>query len=105
MQQQSSQTLSATSKTSTSKDKIKFLLLESIDPSAIDMIKAAGSSQIESPPGALSGEDLKQKIAGAHLLGIRSRTQLTADELARLDDSRGQTDVVSLHVPETEATR
>lgn len=82
MQQQSSQTLSAMSKTSTSKDKIKFLLLEGIDPSAIDVIEAAGYTQIESLPGALSGEDLKQKISGAHFLGIRSRTQLTADVLA-----------------------
>ena len=82
MQQQFPQTLPATSKTSTSKDKIKFLLLEGIDPSAIDVIKAAGYTQIESLPGALSGEDLKQKVAGAHFLGIRSRTQLTADVLA-----------------------
>ena len=70
------------SKTSTSKDKIKFLLLEGIDPSAIDVIEAAGYTQIESLRGALSGEELKQKIAGAHFLGIRSRTQLTADVLA-----------------------
>ena len=82
MQQQFPQTLPATSKTSTSKDKIKFLLLEGIDPSAIDVIEAAGYTQIESLQGALSGEDLKQKIAGAHFLGIRSRTQLTADVLA-----------------------
>ena len=81
-QQQPSQTPSATGKTSTSKDKIKFLLLEGIDPSAIDVIKAAGYTQIESLRGALSGEELKQKIAGAHFLGIRSRTQLTADVLA-----------------------
>ncbi|MBC7415009.1 MAG: hypothetical protein H7327_08765, partial [Herminiimonas sp.] len=81
-QQQPSQTPHATSKTSTSKDKIKFLLLEGIDPSAIDVIKAAGYTQIESLRGALSGEELKQKIAGAHFLGIRSRTQLTADVLA-----------------------
>ena len=81
-QQQPSQTPSATSKTSTSKDKIKFLLLEGIDPSAIDVIKAAGYTQIESLRGALSGEELKQKIAGTHFLGIRSRTQLTADVLA-----------------------
>ena len=82
MQQQFPQTLPATSKTSTSKDKIKFLLLEGIDPSAIDVIEAAGYTQIESLQGALSGDDLKQKIAGAHFLGIRSRTQLTADVLA-----------------------
>jgi hypothetical protein len=33
--------------------------------------------------GALEGEELKAKIADAHFVGIRSRTQLTADVFAR----------------------
>lgn len=44
--------------TSTSKDKIKFLLLEGIHPSAVAVIQAAGYPQIESTAGALSGEAL-----------------------------------------------
>ena len=72
----------AKTKTSTSKDKIKFLLLEGIHPSAIAVIQAAGYTQIESLAGALSGEELKSKLAGVHFLGIRSRTQLTQEVLA-----------------------
>ena len=66
-------------KTSTDKNKIKFLLLEGIHPSAVDVLKAAGYTQIESLPGALPDEELKRKIADVHFVGIRSRTQLTAD--------------------------
>lgn len=65
-------------KTSTDKNKIKFLLLEGIHPSAVDVLKAAGYTQIESLPGALPDDALKRKIADAHFVGIRSRTQLTA---------------------------
>lgn len=72
-------------KTSTDKAKIRFLLLEGIHPSAITVLQAAGYTQIESLPGALSDEALALKIAGAHFVGIRSRTQLTADLLARAD--------------------
>jgi hypothetical protein len=55
--------------TSTSKDKIKFLLLEGIHPSAIAVIQAAGYTQIERLAGALSGEELKSRLAGVHFLG------------------------------------
>jgi len=69
--------------TSTSKDKIKFLLLEGIHPSAVAVIKAAGYTQIESIADALSGEALENKLRGVHFLGIRSRTQLTQTVLAQ----------------------
>ena len=69
-------------KTSTSKKKIKVLLLEGIHPSAIDALKAAGYTQIESLTGSLADDDLKAKIADVHFVGIRSRTQLTADVFA-----------------------
>ena len=71
--------------TSTSKDKIKFLLLEGIHPSAVAVIQAAGYTQIESIAGALSGEALENKLRGVHFLGIRSRTQLTRPVLAHGD--------------------
>ena len=70
-------------KTSIDKNKIKFLLLEGIHPSAVDVLNAAGYTQIESLPGALSDDELKRKIADAHFVGIRSRTQLTAEVLAQ----------------------
>ena len=69
-------------KTSTEKSKIRFLLLEGIHPSASVVLQAAGYTQIESLPGALPEDELKIKIADAHFVGIRSRTQLTADVLA-----------------------
>jgi D-3-phosphoglycerate dehydrogenase len=68
--------------TSLDKSKIKFLLLEGIHPSALDVIRAAGYSQIEAIAGALPDEELKRKIADAHFVGIRSRTQLTEDVFA-----------------------
>ena len=69
-------------KTSTAKNKIKFLMLEGIHPSALELLRAAGYSQIESLTGALEGTELQAKIADAHFVGIRSRTQLTAEVLA-----------------------
>ena len=69
-------------KTSIDKHKIRFLLLEGIDPSAISVLRAAGYSQIDSLPGSPSDDELRLKLADAHFVGIRSRTQLTAEVLA-----------------------
>jgi len=69
-------------KTSTDKARIKFLLLEGIHPSAIQVLQAAGYSNIESLSGALPEDELKARIADVHFVGIRSRTQLSADVLA-----------------------
>ena len=46
------------SKTSLDKSKIKFLMLEGIHASAIEALRAAGYSQIETLPKALQGEEL-----------------------------------------------
>ena len=70
-------------KTSIDKHKIKFLLLEGIHPSAVDVLQAAGYTQIESLAGALPEDELKAKIADVHFVGIRSRTQLTAEVFAQ----------------------
>jgi len=69
-------------KTSLDKAHIKFLLLEGIHPSAVKVLQAAGYSNIESISGALEGQALFDKIADAHFIGIRSRTQLTAEVFA-----------------------
>ncbi|GKT16061.1 phosphoglycerate dehydrogenase [Acidovorax sp. SUPP2522] len=69
-------------KTSLDKSKIKFLLLEGIHPSALDVLRGAGYTQIEAISGALPDDELKRKIADAHFVGIRSRTQLTAEVFA-----------------------
>ena len=70
-------------KTSIDKNKIKFLLLEGIHPSAVAVLKAAGYTHIESFSGALSDDELKVKISDVHFVGIRSRTQLTAEVFSR----------------------
>ncbi|WP_017937626.1 phosphoglycerate dehydrogenase [Zestomonas thermotolerans] len=67
------------SKTSLDKSKIKFLLLEGVHQNAVDTLKAAGYSNIEYLKTALSGDELKEKIADVHFIGIRSRTQLTKE--------------------------
>tara|TARA_R110002110_G_scaffold333755_2_gene544527 strand:+ start:89415 stop:90644 length:1230 start_codon:yes stop_codon:yes gene_type:complete len=61
------------------KSKIKFLLLEGVHPSAVETLRNAGYDNIELHQKALAPEDLKTAIAGAHFVGIRSRTQLTED--------------------------
>ncbi len=40
------------------KSKIKFLLLEGIHPSAVDVLRSAGYTQIEAIFGALPDEEL-----------------------------------------------
>ncbi|MDR0227398.1 MAG: phosphoglycerate dehydrogenase [Burkholderiaceae bacterium] len=70
------------SKTSLDKSKIKFLLLEGIHPSALEVLRNAGYTNVEALTGALEGEELKRKIADVHFVGIRSRTQLTSDVFA-----------------------
>jgi D-3-phosphoglycerate dehydrogenase len=67
------------SKTSLDKSKIKFLLLEGLHQNAVDTLKAAGYSNIEYVTGSLPAAQLKEKIADAHFIGIRSRTQLTEE--------------------------
>ncbi len=64
------------------KSKIRFLLLEGVHPSAVETLQRAGYHNIESHQKALPPEELKRAIADAHFVGIRSRTQLTADIFA-----------------------
>lgn len=68
-------------KTSLDKSKIKFLLLEGVHQTAVDTLKAAGYTNIDYHTGSLPEEQLKEAIADAHFIGVRSRTQLTAEVL------------------------
>ena len=63
---------------SLSKDKIRVLLLEGISERAAALFADAGYTQIKRQAKALQGEGLTEALAGVHILGIRSRTQLTA---------------------------
>ena len=69
--------------TSLDKSKIKFLLLEGVHQTAVDTLKAAGYTNIEYHTGSLPEEQLKESIADAHFVGIRSRTQLTEEVFAQ----------------------
>ena len=62
---------------SLSKDKIRILLLEGVHDSAVALLREAGYSAIDHRPKALDGAALSDALHGVHILGIRSRTQLT----------------------------
>jgi D-3-phosphoglycerate dehydrogenase len=63
--------------TSYPRSKIRILLLENISESAVKELEAAGYSDIRKINGALSEDELKRAVKGVHLLGIRSKTQIT----------------------------
>lgn len=71
--------------TSYPKDKIKILLLENISDSAVEEMKEAGYTNIKKLTGAISERELIAEIKGVHLLGIRSKTQVTAKVLSKAD--------------------
>lgn len=52
-------------------------MLEGIHPSAIRLFKDSGYGEIELLKSAMSESELLEKIQDVHLLGIRSKTQLT----------------------------
>ncbi|MEI2623493.1 MAG: phosphoglycerate dehydrogenase [Giesbergeria sp.] len=73
--------MSALAPTSLDKSKIKFLLLEGLHPSALEVLRRAGYEQIDAVSGALPQDQLIERIRDVHFIGIRSRTQLTAEVL------------------------
>jgi D-3-phosphoglycerate dehydrogenase len=70
---------------SLSKDKIKVLLLEGISDSAVELIRAAGYTNLTRFSKALEGPDLLAALEGVHIVGIRSRTRLTEEVFAASD--------------------
>lgn len=67
------------SKVSLPKDKIKILLLEGLHPSAVETLNNNGYQNIESLKTSLPEDELIEKIKDVHFIGIRSRTQLSAN--------------------------
>jgi D-3-phosphoglycerate dehydrogenase len=63
-------------KTSYPKDQIRVLLLENIHASAVARFETE-TFKVESLPASLGEEELCKRIAEVHLLGIRSKTQVT----------------------------
>lgn len=68
-------------KTSLPKSSIKVLLLEGVHRSAIQSFEADGYSNIEYCAEAPPEAELRERLRDVHLVGIRSRTQLTAPAL------------------------
>jgi len=66
------------------KNRIKMLLLENVHSHALEKLKEEGFS-VESYPAGLDEDELCEKIKGIHVLGIRSKTQVTAKVLEHAD--------------------
>ena len=64
---------------SLNKDKIKILLLEDLHANAENYFRSHGYENLVVLKNALDNEALKEAIADVHMIGIRSRTKLTAD--------------------------
>jgi D-3-phosphoglycerate dehydrogenase / 2-oxoglutarate reductase len=61
------------------KEKIKILLLEGISETAVGVLRGAGYTAIDRRPKALDGSALREALEGVRMLGIRSRTQISAE--------------------------
>jgi len=66
------------------KNKINILLLENIHPDAKDFLVNAGFN-VEVENKSLTEEELKERIKGIHILGIRSKTQITKEIIDSAD--------------------
>ena len=66
-----------TSRHSFPKDKVRVLLLEGISQTAADLFAQSGYANVTRLRTALDGAALREALAGTHILGIRSRTQMT----------------------------
>ncbi len=66
------------------KHRIKILLLENVHPDAFDNLKSDGFT-VELIKTSLSEEELIEKIKGVHVIGIRSKTQITEKVLEAAD--------------------
>ena len=64
--------------------KVRVLLLESIHRDAVSRLESEGY-QVESVRNALDEAELIERIPGVHLLGIRSKTKVTAKVLEAAD--------------------
>lgn len=67
-------------KTSFPKNKIEVVLLEGVHAEGVGLLDREGFS-VRAEPNALVGDELRDAISTAHLVGIRSKTQLTPELL------------------------
>ncbi|WP_366944624.1 phosphoglycerate dehydrogenase [Brevundimonas sp.] len=66
------------------RNRIRMLLLENIHPAAVERLEEAGYS-VESLKGALDEDTLIARLKGVHVLGVRSKTQVSARVLEAAD--------------------
>ncbi|CAN0578271.1 unnamed protein product, partial [Laminaria digitata] len=71
-------------KTSFPKGQIEIVLLEGTHPAGTTLLEGEGFS-VRTHGGALEGEALIEEIKRAHVVGIRSKTQLTREVIERCD--------------------
>jgi len=64
-------------KTSYPKEKIRVLFLENISDLAVKNFRNSGYTQLEKISKALTEDELVKEIKDVHILGIRSKTQIT----------------------------
>jgi len=71
--------------TSYPRNKIKILLFENVSDSAIEEFKTQGYTEITKLSKALSEDALCETVKGVHIIGIRSKTQITERVLNAAD--------------------
>ena len=69
--------MAKTDVTSYPKEKIKILFLENISDKAVKNFRGHGYVQVEKISKAMTEEELIKEIKDVHILGIRSKTQVT----------------------------
>jgi D-3-phosphoglycerate dehydrogenase len=69
--------MSRQTKTSYPKEKIRFLFLENISEVAAKNFRQQGYVQVDKISKAMSEDELAEEIKDVHILGIRSKTQVT----------------------------
>lgn len=71
--------------TSYPRNKVKILLLENISQSAAEEFFENGYTEVKRVSGALSEDELVAAVKGVHIVGIRSKTQITEKVIAAAD--------------------
>jgi len=66
------------------RNRIRMLLLENVHPAAVERLEEAGYT-VETMKGALDEDDLIEAIKGVHVLGIRSKTNVSRRVLDAAD--------------------
>lgn len=66
------------------RSRMRMLLLEAIHPAAVERLEAAGY-RVETATGALGEDALIERIKGVHVLGVRSKTQVSGRVLDAAD--------------------